>query len=521
MAQSRRRSGADFFKVWSKGIDVSLNDNPIFLTQKRLAHRSGMLVAILIAALVGLSLLSGLVAYLAVPKDFNFLSPQDAGMTFYGWIIGVEILVLVIGGCAHISQSLTNERKAGLWDSNRLTPLKSWQLVVGYWFGPPIREFYMGAVLGGVGLVIVLLARLPITLWLGSQILILSTAMFLGLISLLVGAVAEKPQNGSAFLILFIVMQLPSVSMSHFLLTNLLLPTYGLVNLFLKSRDSESDNLTTDWGQDPEIFGIHFNPVLLTLILQFLVGIFLWRAAVRKMANPFQPLMPRWEAVALFTIFLFVQHGLIWGVWQGSFPWAIRNSDEDQLLSIVQFITLILAMLILSALSPPSERIRIKAMRLQTKRTDIVISTSAVPLAIILAGIATIILVSQFIFSIRNSWDIILIAVGNIFTFFLIFTLLIESCRLRFKRRALGFIALMVFILCLLPYILAGVFHSGLIAECSLLSPGIVALNGSRDYDSNHLLVIVGCHFAITLLLFFVWRREWLKLLAKASTDQK
>jgi hypothetical protein len=46
---------------------VSLADNPIFLTQKRLTHRAGVLAAVLIAALIGLSLLSGLIAYLAAP----------------------------------------------------------------------------------------------------------------------------------------------------------------------------------------------------------------------------------------------------------------------------------------------------------------------------------------------------------------------------------------------------------------------------------------------------------------------
>ena len=99
------------------------NDNPIFLTQKRLVHRAGVLAAVLIAALIGLSLLSGLIAYLVGPRNFDFRSPQDAGRMFYGWVIGVEILVLVIGGFSRILNVLANERKAGLWDSNLLTPL--------------------------------------------------------------------------------------------------------------------------------------------------------------------------------------------------------------------------------------------------------------------------------------------------------------------------------------------------------------------------------------------------------------
>ena len=58
---------------------------------------------------------------------------------FYGWTIGVEVLVLVLGGFSRISNVLANERKAGLWDSNRLTPLQPSQLVLGYWLGPALR----------------------------------------------------------------------------------------------------------------------------------------------------------------------------------------------------------------------------------------------------------------------------------------------------------------------------------------------------------------------------------------------
>jgi len=49
----------------------------------------------------------------------------------------------------------------------------------------------------------------------------------------------------------------------------------------------------------------------LSLALQFVLGIFLWRAAVRKTANPFQPLLLRWEAIAIFALLIFTQHALI------------------------------------------------------------------------------------------------------------------------------------------------------------------------------------------------------------------
>src|SRR5208283_1767051 len=180
-----------------------------------------------------LSLLSGLIAYLADPRDFGFSSPQDAGRMFYGWTIGVEILVLVIGGFSRISQALANERKAGLWDSNRLTPLQPWQLVTGYWFGSPLREFYMAVVLAGTGLVIVLLGRLSPALWLGTQILIFSTALFFGLLAVLIGLAVQLSQGGVIIAALALVIPpMFSFITPKYMLTSFLVPVYSIVNFF-------------------------------------------------------------------------------------------------------------------------------------------------------------------------------------------------------------------------------------------------------------------------------------------------
>jgi len=502
---------------------VNLNDNPIFLTQKRLVHRAGVLAAVLIAALVGASLLSGLIAYLAAPLDYNFRSSQDAGRMFYGWVIGVEILVLVVGGFSRICNTLANERKAGLWDSNRLTPLQPWQLVTGYWFGSPLREFYMAVVLAGIGLVIVLLGRLSPALWLGTQLLIFSTALFFGLLAVLIGLVAQRPQNGVILFLLFFLLQFPSFTMPKFLLTNFLLPIYGMADLFRDAADTNSADLLESWNGLPNIFGLPVYPILLSLALQLIVGIFLWRAAVRKTASPFQPLFLRWEAIALFAIILLAQHGLIWGLWRGHFSTAAdqgRYYDRESILSIVHCGTLFLGTIVLAFSSAQPERMRVKALRLGFKNPGAIFSGSAVSLAFVLAAVAAAVLLTQCALSLADSWEIYLIAVGNLLAFFLVFSLLLEFCRLRFKRRALGFVALWLFVLCVLPFILAGVFSTAAIGKLSLLSPGIVALANPHDDGLNYLLGIVAGHLAIAFLLFLGWQRQWKQLLAKASTIQ-
>jgi hypothetical protein len=495
---------------------VNITENPIFLTQKRLTHRAGVLAAILIAALIGLSLLSGLIAYLADPRDFNFQSPQSAGKVFYGWVIGVEILVLVIGGFSKISRVLADDRKAGLWDSNRLTPLKPAAIVTGYWLGSALREVYMGAVLAGIGLVIVLLAKLPVTLWLGTQILVLSTTLFFGLLALLAGMAFQRPQSGIVLLLPLFFLQTFSFAFPKFTIINFLLPIYGIANLFQDPGRTVNDyNAFRDWGGWPEVFALPVPPILLSLGLQFLVGIFLWRATVRKTANPFQPLLLRWEAMAIFALLAVVQHGLIWGIWHGQFGNPLdAPSRNEPLLSIVHGGTILVGVLILALASPLPERVRVEALRTGLGNLRLVFSRSSVSLALALTAVAAAASLTHFIFSFGHSGKAWALATGNLLVFLLMFSLLLEYCRLRFKRRALGFVALWLFVLCLLPFILAGVFSSGALAKLSFLAPGTVALTGSGSDDLKYLVGWTFIHFGIVVLLFVGWRRQWKLLIA-------
>ena len=434
---------------------------------------------------------------------------------FYGWTIGVEILVLIIGGFSRVSNNLANERKSGMWDANRLTPLKPSQLVLGYWMGSPLREFYMALVLAGTGLVVVLLGKLPITIWLGSQVLIFSTALFFGLLAALVGFVFQRPQNAVIFLALFCFGQAISFAMPQYAVTNFLLPVYGIIHLFFVDAGLNDDYFQL-WGGAPQIFGLPIYPILLTLGLQFLIGIFLWRAALRKTANPFQPVLLRWEAIAIFGILLVAQHGLMWNLWHGRFS-ADRDLDHGLLPSFVQGGTILLGSIILACTCPQPETVRLKAMRLGLKNVGSIFPGSAVAVGLLLTVVAAIISLSQFIRDLAHLWEVYLIAVGNLLAFFLVFPLLLDFCRLRFRRRAIGFVALWLFVLCLLPYILAVIFTNGAIAEFSLLSPGLFALASTHDTNLNYLLGIVAGHLGIAVLLFINWRRQWKQLLARTA----
>ena len=500
---------------------MKLFENPIFITQRRIVHRGGVLAATLIAGLIGFCLLLGFAGSLHGPFA-NQRGPGEIGKGYYGWIVGLEILVLVLGGFSRIARSLSDDRKAGLWDSNRLTPLRPGQILAGYWLGPALRECYMALVLAGFGFLIVLSAGLPVTLWLGTQLLIASTALFFGLLGILAGMVFQRSQGGLIILLSLFIFPFTAFAPAR-MISNFLLPTYGIGHLFATATAAPGlpPGNNPDWLAPAHIFGISVHPVLLSLALQALLGAFLWRSLARKTAHPFEPLLLRWEAVGLFSLLLVVQHGLLWDIWQGKYPAltlvGARYPQEMPLLQMVHGATLFVGLVMLGLASPLPERVRVESLRLGFKTVGAIFSRSAVSLALVLAVVAGLLLSTHFIFALAGNWLILLALFLNLTTLFLVFALLLEFCRLRHGRRALGFIALWLFALFALPFILAGVFSSEAFARFSLLSPGFFALSGNTDVDWPILYWTLLGHFGVVILLYLNWRRQWHRLLARAG----
>jgi hypothetical protein len=499
---------------------VKLSENPIFLTHKRLVHRAGVLAAMLIAGLVGFSLLLGLIHGLEDDQWRPNHTPQESGRAVYGWIIGIEILVLVIGGFSRVARVVSDDRKAGLWDSNRLTPLKASQIVAGYWFAPALREFYMVLMLAAFGLVITIVGKLPLTFWLGTQILVASTALFFGLLGVLTGMIVQRSQGILVFLAMLGACPLSFFAPSR-LVTNFLLPIYGLGYSFSTQVFGELER-SSDWTEQSTLFGVPVPPVLLSLGLQFILGIFVWRALVRKTANPFQPLLLRWEASTLFGILILFQHALMWSVWRGGYPDVVENNyryadRHEGLMGIVHGGTLLMGLLLILFASPQPEQVRVQSLRLGFKGIGGIFSRSAVSLALLLAGIAGAGMFLEFMFTLPTSWPIFIALLLHVLVIFLMVALLLEFCRLRHRRRALGFFALWAFALCIIPFILAALLHSEGLAHISLLAPGFFALGDRYDQDWPLVFWPLAGHCVIVVFVFIAWCQQWKQLLARAN----
>jgi hypothetical protein len=172
---------------------------------------------------------------------------------------------------------------------------------------------------------------------------------------------------------------------------------------------------------------------------------------------------------------------------------------------------------VLAFASPQPERVRVEALRTGTGNLRMVFSRSAASLALPLAAVAGAALFSQCVFSIPTAWKAFATASASLLAFFLIFPLLLEFCRLRFQRRAVGFVALSLFVLCALPFVLAGVFSNEAFGRLSLLSPGVVALNDPTSDELNYLMLTVLAHLLIAAVLFVAWRNQWRRLLNRTT----
>jgi hypothetical protein len=502
---------------------VRLTENPVFVTHKRLTLRAGMLAPTLIASLVGASLLAGLIAVLADRSGFHFTREQ-AGQAFYGWVVSIELAVMALGGFAHVWHRLSDDRKAGLWESHRVTPLTAGDLVAGYWFGAPLREAVMGGVLALAGLAIVLLSGLSLTLWFLTQLLIASTVCLVWLFAIVVGLALDRPLVPIILVVGLVLLQGTVLAAPELNITSFVIPVSTLVGLF------GGNDLPSSWQAVPRVFGMAVHPVILTWLLQLALAFLMWRGATRHAANPFTAFFSRAESLALFSLLVGLQHGLIWSGKTApqsaarygdltSTACPITGQDDAHiLLMVTQVGTLVLATVMLALLSPLPERIRVAALRAGTVRLGTVYARSMVPMGLAFACVVALAYLTYWPHCHGESFGKPLaVTLMNLTALLVIVPALLDLCRVRFRRRSTGFFVLGLFALLLLPYILAGVFSSESIARWCLLSPGVMALAGARNHELDRLLAIASAHLVFAAALLLVWRHAWLRLLRAAQ----
>jgi hypothetical protein len=491
---------------------VTLFENPIFITQRRLVHRAGVLALTLGVVLVGLSMVAALYYHLAWEKwdeqqaGYHPWHPSasELGHDYYAWVLVIQGLVFIVGSFSRISRTLVEERKAGLLDSNRLTPLTSRQLIMGYWFGSPLREFYLAVALTPIGLAIVLMAGLPLQFWLSTQVLLYSSGLFLGLLAVLAGMALPRAQGGIGLVVVLLMMFPISMAASRFSLTNFLLPVYAVVNMFPHPEAAQ-------WNSWVGFYGISVPPLVYTLVLQVIFGYLMWRGAMRKFGNPNRPAFLRSEMLILYGLLVFFQYGLVWEK-------RYSASDYDWLpaLCALHGCILFLGVVVLTPQLLDPEKARIAAVRYGVGAYRRILWESGPCAAIALAVIACSGLLTQYVILRSPPGLRYLIAAANTLVVFLTFSILLEICRLLFRKKAIGFFALALFVFYGLPFLLSLCFQSPKPMEFSILAPGVAALAAEDFTDSSLYYIVTIVHLAVVVALAWAWGFYWKRWLGRA-----
>jgi hypothetical protein len=175
---------------------------------------------------------------------------------------------------------------------------------------------------------------------------------------------------------------------------------------------------------------------------------------------------------------------------------------------------LVLGAIILLAVSPSAERLRLESLRSKGTSLALAFRRSAVLTALLLTGIAAAISSLHFQESIGRRSDEWGLATLNTLAFLLMFSLLWEVCRLRFGGKAFGIVVLGLFMTCVLPMLVGALLGKRTIAEVSFLAPGWVALGSNLPpTDRQRLTWITAAHLGLAGLLFLGWVHQWRKRL--------
>jgi hypothetical protein len=307
-------------------------------------------------------------------------------------------------------------------------------------------------------------------------------------------------------------------------ITTHLVPVSTLARLF------SAGDPNTHWQAQPSLFGLVVHPLILTWLLQGALGFLLWRGALRHATNPFSSFLSRAESLALFSLLVWLQHGLLWAGENSagaSLPTRFgfvadagclltSHGNRSVMVLATQVGTILLAIVMLGLLSPPPERVRVAALRYGTGHTRIVQSHSAVLLGFAFACVAGLAYMTHVPHCRAERYGKVLaIIFMNLAAIFVAVPAFLDLCRLTFRRRSVGFFALTLFALFFLPFILAGVFWSGALVQWSFLSPGIIALANPSAAGVNQLFLIVSGQLALVAVVLVVWHGVWLRFLKR------
>jgi hypothetical protein len=285
-------------------------DNPIFITQRRLIKRNAFL-AVMLGAL-GLGAMIVLAEVNALDRVNSPARRMDLSLIFYAWILALQGFLAVVAAGARLARGIADEQRSGRLEVNRLTPMSTAQLLVGYTLGLPFLFALPALALAPFGAVVLLLGEAPLYVFVNSQLLLFSTALITWLTTLILGLAYKKNQAGSMVLVLMLFAGFPlAAEVGGAFIGTFLVPLFPVLADFAEAGMGRMENTGTSF------FGLPIPRLAMAFGVQGIFGVILWRAARRKIRDPDVPALSMRLAIIAFALLALGQHGLAWSELQG------------------------------------------------------------------------------------------------------------------------------------------------------------------------------------------------------------
>ena len=494
---------------------MRLSENPIVRTQLRLARRYAFWPIFVIGALVAAAAVGSFAIEYAEKAAWTHTTARrlaSYARGTYGIFFAFEMFVLAIGGTAAVIRSVAQDRKAGIFDANRMTPLTPEALAAGYWFGPIVPPVMLGAIPAAACVSVAVIGRLGVLFAIQTQLIGIATALMLGLVGLVISLEVRRPSTG-ALLAALCFLGIPfSLASGEDSIVAYLLPFIPLGEAF--------DHAQRELVGLPSmsIYAWSIPVMALALGLQAAVCAVLWPAARRKFVDFDQPALTRGAFTLLVVLIAVVQHGLLWTKWGGAFP--CRNLACDwpwssrELLAVTHGGLLVFSALVVIAMSWAPSHLRRAILRRRTTTRQIVLGGAvpgAVAIGVALAlGLAVQMVLPAGVHGEARHAAALPIAVLDTMATLLFVAALAEYSRLgsnaEAKRR--GWLVFGLFLVIGAPLLVALIVQEEEFAYLSLGLTGIVAVHDSGSPEIELSFAALVLHFGAVAFVARLWIRS-------------
>jgi hypothetical protein len=287
-------------------------DNPIFVKHLRSRLRRQPLIM----ALVITQVLCLCIAWSGFQLD-AFKSGGALGALF-----ALQAIILCIMGATQVGTSVASAKASGILDFHRVSPLSPTELVLGFFFGAPVREYVLFASTLPISFLCLAMGAIDFRALFQLMLVLLSTSWVLHGLSVL-NALMLKKQAGARGVVGLVI----------------------FLGFMTSSMFSGFGNLLSRLDQDPrlEFFGISLPWLVVVLLYQIPVLFFVFLAARRKMdSERLHPFSKPQGIAAMATLGVL----LLGGIW---------SLDDSEVLPTLMIYLLVILGIVLTVMVTPTQ----------------------------------------------------------------------------------------------------------------------------------------------------------------------